>query len=789
MKRKLVCVFLGLFSLFANSVETSTEKLPVRRVVLYKNGVGYFEHTGRVHGSQDLRIDFTSAQLNDVLKSLTVLDMGGGKISGVGYNSVAPISEQLKALRLPLGETPTLQSFLNALRGSEVEVHDGNAPITGRLLSVEEKISRKGNDETEKTLELSLVTATGEIRTFPFSSSLGLRVADHDLSAEISKYLTLISSARDQDLRQMTISTSGDGDRSVFVSYISEVPVWKSTYRILLPSQPGAKPLLQGWAIVDNTVGEDWNDVELSLVAGAPQSFIQELSKPLYTRRPVVDLPETAMLTPQTHEGTMAYNGLPAPPPPPPPAGTGTGSGGGYGAGAGGIAADKESRRADTFFNASIGNGIYGVVMDPTGAVIANARITATNSSGESRSAYADSNGRFQLELSPDNYSVQVNSPGFSTSQYTNTVVNAGSPTRLLPRLSVGAASETVALTSASEREDAENKLQPAAYGEDLGDLFEYNLKEKVTILKNHSALVPIISSPIQAEKVTLWNADSDHPLRALWITNTSGLTLDGGTFNVVENDAFAGEGLIDPLKPQERRLLSYAVDQAVRVQNVDDLESSPVTHVKITKGVLIRTSEQRDHQVYKLRNADTQEREVIIEHPVRDGWKLTGDLKPEETSTSFYRFRVKVKPNSTAELKVDEVKPLQTTVALSTVTDDQIKVLFREKTLKPDLADALHRIIQQKNEIAGIDREIQTRSSDINSITADQGRLRENMKALKGSAAEKALLERYTRELNDQEDKLQNVRSELAKLHLQRGESQKKLESMLQDLNMDEAI
>jgi hypothetical protein len=85
--------------------------------------------------------------------------------------------------------------------------------------------------------------------------------------------------------------------------------------------KPGEKPLLQGWAIVDNTVGEDWKDVQLSLVAGAPQSFIQDISQPYYTRRPVVTPPESLMLSPQTHEATM---NLPAPPPPPPSAG-GTG--------------------------------------------------------------------------------------------------------------------------------------------------------------------------------------------------------------------------------------------------------------------------------------------------------------------------------------------------------------------------------------------------------------------------------------------------------------------------------
>ena len=72
--------------------------------MLYKSGVGYFEHLGRVRGSQNVSIRFTSGQLNDVLKSLTVLDLNGGKITGVEYGSAAPADRQLGDLRLPIGE-------------------------------------------------------------------------------------------------------------------------------------------------------------------------------------------------------------------------------------------------------------------------------------------------------------------------------------------------------------------------------------------------------------------------------------------------------------------------------------------------------------------------------------------------------------------------------------------------------------------------------------------------------------------------------------------------------------
>jgi predicted nucleic acid-binding Zn-ribbon protein len=134
-------------------------------------------------------------------------------------------------------------------------------------------------------------------------------------------------------------------------------------------------------------------------------------------------------------------------------------------------------------------------------------------------------------------------------------------------------------------------------------------------------------------------------------------------------------------------------------------------------------------------------------------------------------------------------VEPLESTVALSSITDDQIKLLFTEKVIKPEVEQALRKIIQQKNEIAALDQQIQTRESQIKDINQDQQRLRENMKALKGSEEEKSLLQRYTRQLNDQEDRLDTVRAEIAKLQLSRTEKRQKLDTMLQELTLDENI
>jgi hypothetical protein len=485
--------------------------------------------------------------------------------------------------------------------------------------------------------------------------------------------------------------------------------------------------------------------------------------------------------------------------------GTGTGIGvgtqGGAGSGsAGGVGGGVFSK--DRLEATMAATGVFGQVFDIAGDLVGNAQITATNlATGEVKSTYSDSSGNFQLRTQPGRYRVDVESPGFKTESQTVQIAN-GANHRLVYKLSVGSTTETVEVDAAPYTAESGRNRGSAvdlasqtdnddlnAASQDLGDLFEYDLKEKVTILKNHSALVPIINSHIEAEKVTLWNGSSGRPLRALWITNSSGLTLDSGSFNIIENNAFAGEGLIEALKPAEKRILSYAVDQGVRVEEHNEVESRPVTHIRIAKGVMVQTSERRDHEVYTIRNSDADPREVIIEHPVRPEWKMAEDLKPEEKTASFYRFRVKVNPNETASLKIDEVQPLQNSIALTSMTDQQVKLFFSGKTVKPELEQALKRILQQKDQIAVTDSQIQGRENARNAIVQDQQRLRENMKALKGSAEEKALLQRYTRELNDQEDKLQAVQSEIAKLELQRAEQRQQLNATVEELTMDTEI
>jgi hypothetical protein len=744
----------------------AASRLPVKRVVLYKNGVGYFEHTARVHGTQDLSIDFTTAQLNDVLKSLTAVDLGDGRVSSVRYNSIAPLDERLKSLRLPFGEQVTQAEYLTALRGGRVEVRNGSATANGRLLSVEKIRKQRGRDDFEDVTTFSIVTDTGEMRNFDLVAGTSVRIAERELTDEVGRYLSLIASSRARDVRRMSFTAAGSADRDIFVSYISEVPVWKSTYRILLPEKPNEKPLLQGWAIVDNTIGEDWKDVQLSLVAGAPQSFIQDISQPFYARRPVVPLPESVMLTPQSHEATLEqYAKLQAPPPPP------------------GVSHATTS--------------LYGIVKDPSGAIVAGARVTVRNEeTGGSQVATTDAQGRYRFnDIQAGNSALFVTATGFQRFNLANIYLGIGRNNEIDATLNLGTANETVEVqgtaptlnTESSELATTVEKQGTEAEGKSAGDFFEYKIKQKITIGKNQSALVPILQAHIEAEKVTLWNPESA-PLRALWIKNTSGQVLDAGSFNVLEAETFAGEGVLETIHPDERRLLSYAGDAAVHVKYSSESSEKPFSRIRIAKGIMLMTKEQHAAHKFTIRNADTDSRQVIVEYRAEDGWKLSPPTpQPEETTESYYRFRVAVDAGKTAELLVEAIHPDESRVELTNLDDDVVAVLAQQKRITPALQQAFDSILKQKLKVEGISDQIAERKRESDQITADQGRIRENMKALKGSSEERALLQRYVGQLDSEESRLTALRKESADLSVQENQANTELDRLIMAVNVDE--
>lgn len=296
----------GLFLLIISGFRLCGEdaSLPINRISLFSSGVGYYEHRGSVSGPTGMDIMLPVNAINDALKSLVIHD-NASKNPSVSYPSEDTLSRTLKSLSVDLTFSQSLADILGGLRGAEVIV---KAPeeLSGRIVGVEfvtQNGSEADNSATGervhyKRASLTLIGRDG-LKTISLSEISSLTFTDPDITRDFHRALDLIQTERDSESRLLRLDLPGKGEREVRVSYVIPSPVWKVSYRLDLHTK---KPVLQGWAIVDNAGDTDWEQVRLTLVSGRPVSFIQELYPPLYVPRPIIPLSIAGMAKAETYD-------------------------------------------------------------------------------------------------------------------------------------------------------------------------------------------------------------------------------------------------------------------------------------------------------------------------------------------------------------------------------------------------------------------------------------------------------------------------------------------------------
>lgn len=278
--------------------------LPLSKIVLYSSGVGYFQHDATVNNRAQLDLRLHANQINDMLKSLVVQDFGGGKVSTVTYGSRDPVTKTLGSFSINLNGNPTLGQILTQVRGEPVEVTAPN-PIVGTLIGVEKKTESVGEGSQHRLIEQEYVTLLTEdgFRSLSLASIQRIKLTNPTLNAELHQALATLATNHDAQKKIVSITFDGAGSRQARVAYLTETPVWKTTYRLVLDEDKA--PYLQGWAIVENQTLQDWRNVKLSLVSGRPISFTMDLYQPLYNPRPVVHPELYANLKSQTYGDAM----------------------------------------------------------------------------------------------------------------------------------------------------------------------------------------------------------------------------------------------------------------------------------------------------------------------------------------------------------------------------------------------------------------------------------------------------------------------------------------------------
>ncbi len=300
--------------------------LGVTRVVLYKNGVALYERAGTLAAGDAARLEFKATEMDDVLKSL-ILEAPGG-VARVRYELNEPLSRRLAEQGIQLPSQAALAVLLDQWRGARIEMKYRGAPCTGVIISG--RLAALPNQGQRQ--ELTVLTEAGELRVLDLDDASSLKLTDPRLQQQLTDALTAMAQARSKEKRSVYIDTGGAG--KLVARYLAPAPVWKSSYRLILPDTGEAT--IEGWAIVDNATGEDWKNVDLTVVSGRPVSFISRLYEPKYVQRAEATLPEDKAAAPELYDAVMSRQevrakaaggmlaarnmaAMPAPPPPPAP--------------------------------------------------------------------------------------------------------------------------------------------------------------------------------------------------------------------------------------------------------------------------------------------------------------------------------------------------------------------------------------------------------------------------------------------------------------------------------------
>lgn len=721
----------------------NTNTLPIRRVILYSNGVAYIERRGIVTGNAEVNLSFKQSQVDDVLKSMVVLDLGKGKIGAVSYNSSAPVAARMAEIPFTVNPlTPEgggLAGVLSQLQGAKVAVSSAKGSAVGSILTIEQK-SVRTNDGTSRSSTLVIASDNGEVSSFDLNEIRSVKLLEDGTRKDINDFANASASARRLDAKTITVTGEGNGHREMVVSYTIAAPIWKTTYRVVLDND--GKPFFQGWAIVDNVSDEDWNGVQMSLVSGSPISFIQNLQKPFYRYRPVVPTPEDLQLRPQVYETQTSWKS---------------------------------------------GSSISGTVTDVNGASIAGASVTITNAdTGASYNVRTDSDGEFSREgFVGGNYAVSIDSPGFKRTVMQN--VRPGQDIEI--SLQVGGINEVVEVTGGTATIDSSSStmtsnfidgrkvttvsealtstdsgIQTAAIGEELGDLFEYHIERPITVPRDRSALIPIIQTKMDGERVSIYNETvrADRPMSGVYLTNTSNLTFESGSITVLDGDAYAGEALMDRLKPKEQRLISFALDLGTHVRTRQTGAREPAKLIKAVNGVFQVHFFQTEEKIYQISNQSERPKIVYVEYPVRDGWQLSDNTpKPDSVTQKYYRFRLELKGFEEINLAIGLRQPLVDSYQLAGITREQIAMFLSQRYINETTRAKLAKLIDLRDSIAALDARLESFDDEVDKIEADQKRLRENIESLSKTAEAKALIARYITKAGEQETRLEEMEKE----------------------------
>lgn len=647
--------------------------LPIRRLTLYKHGVSFVERAGVVTGA-DVRLIVRSDDIDDVLKSLLVVDRRGGAITGVDYATPGAGRRRPGETFATVADDRGLRDLLRALRGWPVRlmVGDEDGAVIGRVLGIDTARPETPRSETI----VALVDAeSGAVRTVPLHTVRRVVLLDAQAREDLQG---LLDDSRGEDAQRTMIMRLAPGEHDLAVSYLVPSPTWRVGYRVITEPGDDAESgtlLLQGWGLFDNHLEEDLDGVAVTLVAGQPISFVYRLSSSHIPVRPVVEDQARVAAAPVEYAALLA--------------------------GEGGI--DQPAAAAP--------------------------------------------------------------------------------PTRV--RM---AASRPWAARMAATIEDLSGQAI-AASGSELGELFQYEVTEPVTVKRGASALVPILSATLPYHRELLYNRQKlpDHPVAALRFVNDSGLVLERGPVTIFDGGAYHGEAIVPFTKEGDRVYLAYAVELGIKV-GVSSDSRVETAGIAIAGALLHVKSATVTRTTYRLESALDEGRDVMIEHALQPGWDLVETRAPDTRDGMHGRWHVACPQRGAATFVVSERRFDWRSESLLDQSYEQLSEYLGDRWLEPATLAGLKTLFAERAALDKNDEEKEELRGERREIYERQDGLRQNMAALGTTGAEGALRERAVDALAASEDRLSAIDARIAALQEDNTRRQAAIDAYLAGLQVGDA-
>lgn len=695
----MVACFASACERPAPSMAAKSAELPITKVVLYQNGVGYFEKRGMVDRHLvELRV--RPDQINDVLKSLSILDLAGGAAASVSL-PVEKSGDRLAAELPPQVRNATgMVGLLAVLRGAEVTVSGRGTTLRGRVVGVEMPPRQGGDDKGEnrgRGAVLTLMVGEDKLMTTPVDGISELQIGDRTLSVGLKQSLDISRADGAWKPATLQIRLAGDKTHDLIISYIHEVPVWRPAYRAWVEKDKGVQ--LQGWAIVDNTSGEDWKDVKLTLVAGSPLSFRYNLHTPHMVARPDLSprLPTTADAPPEPDVGVAAA----AEAPPAPPAAEAAIAGPG--------AAD------DGDLDASSG----GVKLAPGAAAGGTVEKVATGRSSSFNSKESKPAERPMAAAPMRSRSARGGGGGGGGG-------GSGSPSPA-----------TVSADEDQKRREATMRSAAALVsGREIGALYAYEAQHAVTVPDRSAALINLINKKLEGRNVLLYRELHQLPYHAILLKNDGASTVEGGPITLYVDGAFAGEGFIGRVGKNETAFVAYARQSGYSLALTSKDEEAEMHLARIVDGRIRIEGKRLLKRTFTIDATGDKPALCYIKITATAGMTLR--QPPKEMIKAGQELYIPVQAPATGKGETVLVEESPVWFEETTLNDRSVaalKLYLTNTTAEQALKGPVAQLLSVHEEMATIERELSTLRSQRDTLNAEQYRIQGNLDALPSSA------------------------------------------------------